>query len=100
MATAYVTYGYVGARSELRDDVMVFNGANCRSETITTSGAAATGSLTAEEDQVIKIFCDTALYAKTGLAPVADSTTGLFIEANVREYVAVKKGDTLSLINA
>lgn len=91
MATAYVTIGPVVARN-------VFNGESCRSETVTTSGTAASGALAAANGDVAQVFCETAVYARSG--NTASAATGVFCPAGIVTYLGMTEGDTVSLIDA
>lgn len=91
MATAYVTLGPV----ETRD---VFNGKSARSETITTSGTAASGALIATVGDIAQVFCVTAVYARSG-SP-ATGATSVFCPGGVSTFIRMTSGDVVSLIDA
>lgn len=91
MATAYVTIGPVVTRN-------VFDGAAARSETITTGAASASGLLTAGPGDVAQVFCDTAVYARSG--GTATDANGVFCPGGVSSYIAMAEGAVVSLIDA
>lgn len=94
MATAYVSMGKAG----IAGGIPVFAG-NVKSESVTTSGTAASGLLIAPtDDTVAKINCATAVYA-TGNG-TASASNGLRCEAGESNYVGVPKGGTVSIIDA
>ena len=91
MATAYVTLGPGSPYS-------VFHGENVRSETVTTSGTAASGALTAAANDIAMIFCATAVYARSGGTVTA--ATGAYCPAGQAQYIRMTEGDVVSLIDA
>lgn len=91
MATVYVTIGPAVTRD-------ILDGAECRSETVTTSGTAASGALTANLNDVAMVFSDTAHYARSGGTVTA--ATGIFCPANIPQYFRMTEGTTISLITA
>lgn len=91
MATAYITIGPVVARN-------VFNGENVRSESVSTSGAAASGALTASAGDYAQVFCATAVYARSG--NTASAATGIYCPAGIPTHFAMTEGDTVSIIDA
>lgn len=96
MATVHVSMGHVGTPS-LQGGVQVF-ARNVRSETITSSGTAASGALVAQAGQVAQIYCDTAVRASANGA--ASSSNGLYVPAATTGYLALSAGDTVSVIDA
>ena len=91
MATAYVTIGTVVTRD-------IFNGIDLRSEAVTTSGAAANGSLAARVGQAAQIVCATHVYAKSG--PGVNLVNGVYCPANVPTFIAMAEGQAVSIIDA
>lgn len=91
MATAYVTIGTVVTRD-------IFNGADARSEIITTSAAASNGALIAIVGQVAMIVCATPLYAKSG--PGVTAINGVYVPADTPTYIGMTAGAAVSLIDA
>jgi hypothetical protein len=87
--------GLAGAHSSY-GTLPVWRGA-ARSETITSSGTAASGSLEAAKGEVAKVFCDTAVYAST--QGTASATNGIYVAAGVAEFIACTTGDTISVID-
>jgi len=91
MATAYVTIGDV-------DRYNIIDGRTARSETVTTSGTAASGALVSTVGQVALINCATAVYARSGGTVTA--ATGAYVQAGVEKAVYMGAGQTISLIDA
>lgn len=100
MATVHVTIGAVGVNNGYGSVIHVYNGHDIRSETITSSGTTAAGSLTARKGQVAKISCETAVYANCGATPTASATTGVYIEGGAPAYIMMQEGDVIAVIDA
>lgn len=99
MATAYVSIGKAGAMSSGASQP-VFRG-RVRTETVTTSGTAASGALTASTGDIAQIVCATAVIASaltTGGA--ASATNGVYCPAGIPTYLGLSAGDVVSLIDA
>lgn len=96
MATVQVSIGRAGARS-INAIAPVFAG-RVRSETITSSGTAASGLLTAGTGDIAQIYCATALRAATG--STASATNGVYIPAETVVWLGMNAGDTISVIDA
>lgn len=90
MATAYITLAPVVARD-------VFNGENARSETVSTSGTAASGALVAAFGDYAQVFCATAVYARSG--NTASAATGVYCPGGIPTFFAMTEGDTVSIID-
>lgn len=90
MATAYVTLGPGSAYN-------VFHGEDCRSETVSTSGTAASGALVAAQNDIAQIWCATAVYARSG--NTVTPATGVFCPAGLMQFIRMTPGDTVSLID-
>lgn len=95
MATVYVSIGPAGLSSGA-GGIPVWRG-EVSSETITSSGTAASGSLTAQVDGVAKVTCATAVYAST--KGTASATNGVYIGAGAAEYIGMEPGDSVSVID-
>lgn len=101
MATVYVSMGRVGIASG--GPVAVFQANGVRSETITSSGTAAAGSLVGNggnkglSDEVAQIVCATAIYAQVGAT--ASATIGVYVPGGVPVYMSVPAGATVSVID-
>ena len=91
MAIAYVTIGPVVTRN-------VFSGEDGRSETVTTSGTAALGTLFAGSGDVAAVFCVTPVYARSG--NTASSTNAVYCPGGLVTYIGMTEGDRVSLIDA
>ena len=91
MATAYVTLCDVGLYNVPR-------GESPRSETVTTSGTAASGALVANVGQVAMIYCATAVYARSGAT--VTPATGYYIPAATPTPFFMGAGAVVSLIDA
>jgi len=91
MATAYITLGEVVAPG-------IQNGESSRSETVTTSGASASGLLLAGRNQVAVVWCATAVYARSG--GTATAATSVFCPATIPTAIGMTEGDAVSLIDA
>lgn len=96
MATVHVSIGKAGALS-IGGAMPVFAGA-VRSESITSSAAAASGALIAETGDIAQIACDTAVIASCRGA--ASASNGLYVAAGVPGFLAMAAGDTISVIDA
>lgn len=96
MATVYVTMGVAGAYSP-KAPLPIWAGA-ARTETITSSGTAASGSLEGGVNEVAKIYCDTAVIASVQGA--ASASVGVFVPGGLPEYIAIPAGATVSVIDA
>ena len=92
MATVYVSIGKAGAAS----NVPVWSGA-VASETITSSGTAASGSVESTVPAVAQVVCDTAVYAST--TGTASTSNGVYVQAGVAEFIAIQPGETVSVID-
>lgn len=91
MATAIVTLCDV-------DRYNVPNGETARSESVTTSGTAASGALTATVGQAALVYCATAVYARSG--GTASAANGVYCPAAVQVPIYMGAGDVVSLIDA
>lgn len=91
MATAYVTLAPGSAYN-------VFHGEDGRSETVTTSGTAASGALLAGPSDIAQIFCATAVYARSG--GTVTPATGIFCPGGIATFMRMTHGDPVSLIDA
>ena len=98
MATAYVTIGPVGAKSK-NGVTQCFLGSGVQSETVTTSGTSAQGSLAATGGDIAQIFCDTAVYALAGANPTASATAGIYVPGGQAAYLILNPGDKIALID-
>jgi hypothetical protein len=95
MATVYVSIGKAGHYSNLH--VPVMTGA-VRSETITSSGTSAQGSLAAKQGDIAKINCATAIYVQTGAT--ASATAGQYVAANETAWIGMARGERINVIDA
>lgn len=93
MATVHVSIGKVGPLGQQ----LVFYG-RVRKETITSSGTNAAGALPANEGDVAKINCATAVIVQSGSA--ASATAGQYIDAGETGYIGMVAGDTINVIDA
>lgn len=93
MATAYVSIGKAGAANGIE----VFAGA-VESETVTTSGTAASGSLSPSVPSVAKVVLGAAGYVST--TGTASATSGVYCAADTAEYIAILPGANVSIIDA
>lgn len=96
MATVYVSIGRAGVRSPV-GGMPVFEGA-ISSETITSSGTAASGALSAGgAGFVAQVHCATAVYACT--TGTASPTNGAYVPAGTPTYLGIAPGDNVSVID-
>lgn len=93
MATVYVTAAPAGQK---QTDISF---GPARSETITSSGTAAQGSLVAKSQEAFTIFVSTAVYAQVGPNPTASPTAGYYVPAGVPKDIMASKGDIVSVID-
>lgn len=98
MATVYVTYGKVGKRGT-NGVIETFIGGTTRSETVTSSGTTAQGSLTAGKDDYVRIQCATNVAAVAGSNPTATLATGLAVTGGIPEFLAMQSGDKIAVID-
>lgn len=91
MATAYVTIGPLKVPG-------VLDGESSRSATVTTSGTAASSSITAGRNEVAIVYCATAVYARSGNTVTV--ATGVYCPAGMATPIGMTEGDAVSLIDA
>lgn len=96
MATVYVSAGIAGAESSGGGRAPVFYG-KVAGETITSSATAASGSLTLPKGGVFKVVCATPVYASAD--GTASPANGVYVQADVAEYIGGAQGATLSVID-
>jgi hypothetical protein len=70
-----------------------------RSETVTTSGASASGALTAADGEIVQVWCATTVVATWGAAPTATLAAGQVIPAGTTIYLDVAAGDKVALLD-
>lgn len=95
MATVYVSFGKAGQRGE-SGDLAVFCGP-CRTETITSSGTAASGALTAHGDQIAQLYCETPVYARQD--GTASTTEGVYVAGGIPVWIGLSHGQSISVID-
>jgi hypothetical protein len=98
MATVHVTMGRAGAQSET-SMLPVYQRA-ARSETITSSGSSAQGSLKSGQGEVVSIFCETAVYVTLGANPAATATNGRFVPGGQLIDIKCGANDIVAVIDA
>lgn len=98
MGTAVVTFGKVGARGQY-GNIMVYRGAEVRSESITTSATSAQGTLVATAKDIAKIYSSTPVYAKSGSNPTAAAATSVYCPAGIETYIALDVGHKIAVID-
>lgn len=91
MATAYVTIGPLKVPG-------ILDGESSRSATVTTSGTAASSSITAQRSEVAVIWCATAVYARSG--NTVSAANGVYCPAGLATPIGMTEGDPVSLIDA
>ena len=98
MATVYATFGstHLDTGRKPKD---IFVGDTVRSEAITSSGTTASGALTAAANDTVLIYCATAVYANTGLAPTASAATGAYVAAGEYYPLAIRAGHKVAVID-
>ena len=96
MATVYVSVGKSGVDST--DGGMPVFAGKVTSETISSSGTAASGSLEGGHGYVAKVQCASAIYASVD--GTASATNGVYIGADTPEYIGILAGQTVSVIDA
>jgi hypothetical protein len=99
MATVYVSMGQVGARG-LREDVEVYAAGSLRSETITSSGTSAAGSLAAVARDMVQVFCATSVYVTLAPTPVAAAGNSILVPAGIPTHIAARVGDRVAVLDA
>ncbi len=98
MATVYVTYGKVGKRTE-NGILSAFIAGTTRSETITSSGASAAGTLTATDGDVCWVECDTRVAVVAGTSPTATLAAGMVAGPTGMALTAINAGDKIAVID-
>ena len=91
MATAYVTLAPGSAYNAL-------HGEDGRSEAVTTSGISASGALVAGVNDIARVFCATAVYARSG--GTVSAANGIFCPGGIATHMRMTAGDVVSLIDA
>ncbi len=103
MATVYVTYGKVGKRGE-NGVTATFIAGTTRSETITSSGTSAKGTLTANDGDFVQIVCATTVAAvvgdDSGGTLTATLETGAVAFAGVPQFMSAQAGHKTAVIDA
>lgn len=99
MATAYVSFGVGGGRSP-SGPVPVLADNPTSTEVISTSASSAQSVGSATVDGIVRVNCDTALYATVGANPTASATTGWFIPTSETTEIAIASGEKIALIDA
>ena len=94
MATVYASFGRAGQKGSI--DTHFGPG---RSETITSSGTSAQGSLTANSQDAVTIVCATDVYAQVGASPTASPTAGYYVAAGIPKDILMSKGDVVAVID-
>lgn len=94
MATVHASYG----KARAIDGVSIWQGTG-RTETITSSGTAASGALTANGNEIVKVSCATAIIVSADGAS-ASSSHGTYVDAGIPEYFALGDGFAISVIDA
>lgn len=90
MATVYVTLGGVVTRD-------VFDGDQVRSETITSSGASATGALLAADGEIAQVVCASPVYARSG--GTAAPANSAYCAVGTPQFIRMTAGDAVSVID-
>lgn len=91
MATAYVSIGPLKVPG-------ILDGEISRSATVSTSGTSALSSITAGASEVAIVFCQTAVYARSG--GTATAATSVFCPAGIPTAIGMTQGDAVALIDA
>lgn len=98
MATVYVTMGRAGAYSAASE--MPVYQRDARSETITSSGTSAQGTLKAGQNETVAIVCDTSIYVTIGADPTATATNGRFVPGGRVTDIKCGVNDIVAVIDA
>lgn len=97
MASVKVSIGQANFISAAGGLVAVFTGP-VRTETITSSGTSASGTLTANKGDIAQISCDTAVIANGEAA--ASASAGLYIPGGTPGYIGLAPGAVVRVIDA
>jgi hypothetical protein len=97
MALVFVTFGQAGHYSGAGGHQPVFTGP-ARTVTVTTSSSAAPTSISAGVGEIAKIVADGDVIVSAHGA--ASATNGVFVQADVAEWIGCVDGQPLSLIDA
>ena len=104
MAAVSIAFGNISDASRKGDPLPMLDADSLVYEAnITPSGAsqqsaAAPGSAGGQRI-ICRIATDTTIYAAFGSNPTAAAGSGMLILANIPEYVAMKPGDKVAVIN-
>jgi hypothetical protein len=99
VATVHLTFGRVGARSNF-GDVIVYNGVNPISETVTSSATSTQSTNVVREHDIVQIYCSTAVYVTFGADPTVTPTAGIYCPPCFAVYVGANTGDKIAVIDA
>ncbi len=69
-----------------------------RTETVTSSGTTAAGSIVAQRGDFVTVFCDTAVIANCGAA--ASASAGKYCPAGIPTDIYPAAGDVIHVIDA
>ena len=97
MADVFVSVGKAGHLSTGRAQTWT---GQVRSEIVQTTGTetAVAGALVANDGDVFKVFCETAVYASA--VGDASASNGVFVPASQAEYIGASAGATISVVDA
>lgn len=93
MATVYISMAPAGQK---QTDIHFGPG---RSETITSSGTSAAGSLLARSQEAVTVFSATAVYATIGANPTASTSVGYYVPAGIPKDIMMSKNDKVAVID-
>lgn len=97
MATVYVTMGLGGAYSAASQ--MPVYQREARSETITSSGTSAQGSLLARQGEIATIECDSPVWVTVGANPTASMANGRYVGAAQRTDIKCGVNDIVAVLD-
>ncbi len=102
MATVYVTMGKAGAASSAAGPNMPVWTNEARSETITSSGTSAAGSLEANSKEILQVYCETGIYVHVSPAPgtACTATNGRFVKPLIGCDLKMLENDVVTVIDA
>lgn len=97
MADVHITFADAGHRAQNQVIMDVLAG-SFRSEVVTSSGSSATSTLSANDQQIARVFCATDIYVTLG--NTASQATGAHVAGGIPEFFGLSDGQSVSVIDA
>lgn len=97
MATVKLSFAQAGGKGANGANMPVA-GKPLRTESVTSSGTDAAGTIVAQRGDFVTVFCDTAVIANCGAA--ASATAGKYCPAGIPIDIFPDAGDVIHVIDA